>query len=183
MKEREASMQRDISVNTILVTFHNNEIFLSPTERIFPNFSLQRTFKSLSAQYSSEDVYFELLTVAEDRNFLRLYYWGLANYSSLKQEYIRVKPLSETTNLDVYQQLALKRLKRGVKGLNQHYISKLIEDEFTLEDVFSLYNKVVDEEVDKGNFHKLIKGKDLLEETGAVMKNVGYRPPRLYRFK
>lgn len=156
---------------------------MSPTERYFPTFSLQRTFSTISSQYSKADVYFELLTVAEERSFLRLYYWALINYTDLLHEFARIKPVSEIPQLDSYQQIAMRRLKRGIGNLNHHYISKLINEKFPIEEVFQLYNTVVDDKIDKGNFHKLIKRKEIVEETGELVRNVDYRPPKLYRFK
>lgn len=176
-------MQREVSVHTILITFKDGEFYISPTERFFPNFSLQHTMKAISSQYSLSDMYFELLTVAEDRTMIRLFYIALVRYDDLKHEYIRIRPVAGYKEIDGQQSFALKRVKRAIKSFNPHYITKLLRDEFPIEDLFVLYNAATNENMDKGNFHKMIKNKELVEETGNVAKNVGYRPPRLFTMK
>jgi len=74
-------------------------------------------------------------------------------------------------------------VKKGIKNFNPHYITKLLEEEFPIENLFLLYNAATNENMDKGNFHKMLKHREVVEATGNVVKNVGYRPPRLFTMK
>lgn len=57
---------------------------------------------------------------------------------------------------------------------------KLLPNEFTLEDVQSVYELIKDTTVDKSNFRKKIS--KYCEKTDAVIRNKGYRPTQVYRF-
>jgi 8-oxo-dGTP diphosphatase len=59
---------------------------------------------------------------------------------------------------------------------------ELLPERFTLTQLQTLYEKVLDRELDKRNFRKKILGMDLLLDTGEVEKDVAHRAARLYRF-
>ena len=59
---------------------------------------------------------------------------------------------------------------------------ELLPPRFTLAQLQSLYEAVLEKPVDKRNFRKKILSMDLLEETGEREEGVSHRAARLYRF-
>ena len=75
---------------------------------------------------------------------------------------------------------ALSRLKSKIRyqpiGFN------LLPEKFTLTQLQSLYEVILDEDFDKRNFRKKILKMDILIETDELQKGVPHRAARLYRF-
>ncbi|MBX3130559.1 MAG: NUDIX hydrolase [Polyangiaceae bacterium] len=59
---------------------------------------------------------------------------------------------------------------------------ELLPKKFTLTELQTLYEAVLDQELDKRNFRKKILSMELLIETDEVQKDVAHRAARLYRF-
>jgi len=59
---------------------------------------------------------------------------------------------------------------------------ELLPERFSLTQLQTLYEKVLDRPLDKRNFRKKILGMDLLLDTGEFEKDVAHRAARLYRF-
>lgn len=58
---------------------------------------------------------------------------------------------------------------------------ELLPPEFTLSHLQRVYERVLDEDLDKRNFRRKTLALDILEETGELSRG-GHRPARLYRF-
>lgn len=59
---------------------------------------------------------------------------------------------------------------------------ELLPEKFTLTELQQLYERILDEEIDKRNFRKKVKKLGILEETDEVQSDVAHRAARLYRF-
>lgn len=75
---------------------------------------------------------------------------------------------------------ALLRLRRKLEQTNA--IFSLLEHEFTLTDMQTVYEIVFNREFDKRNFRKKILARDLLEPTGKTVIRGAHRPAQTYRF-
>ncbi len=59
---------------------------------------------------------------------------------------------------------------------------ELLPNKFTLNDLQKLYEAVLNEKFDKGNFRKKILSMKLLKDLDEMQTNVSHRPARLYAF-
>ena len=75
---------------------------------------------------------------------------------------------------------ALRRLKGKVRYEPIGF--ELLPEKFTLTQLQRMYEKILDQEVDKRNFRKKILGMGLLRELDEVQVDVAHRAARLYRF-
>ncbi len=57
----------------------------------------------------------------------------------------------------------------------------LLPAEFTLSELQKVYERVLDEPLDKRNFRRKMLATDVLEETGNIREG-DHRPAKLYRF-
>lgn len=60
---------------------------------------------------------------------------------------------------------------------------QLMPKEFTLTEIQSVYETILDEKLDKRNFRKLIHGLDVLKETNKSRKEGAHRPAKLFQLK
>ena len=58
----------------------------------------------------------------------------------------------------------------------------MIEEKFTLTQLQSFFETVLDKKFDKGNFRKKIDLFQYVKETEEFEKDVPYRPSRLFKF-
>lgn len=77
-------------------------------------------------------------------------------------------------------EVALKRLKGKVRYEPIGF--ELLPPKFTLTQLQGLYEKALEQSIDKRNFRKKILGMDLLVELDEVEMDVAHRAARLYRF-
>lgn len=77
-------------------------------------------------------------------------------------------------------QKAIKDLKERVKL--QPIGFELLPKKFTLGEMQSLYEAILDMEFDKANFRKKILSMNILEDTNELQKSVAHRPAKLFRF-
>ena len=76
---------------------------------------------------------------------------------------------------------AVKRL-RG--KLNYAPIGfQLLPDEFTLADLQRVHEVILDHDLNKDSFRRRMLASGVLEATGRHLRDVGHRPPELYRFR
>lgn len=75
---------------------------------------------------------------------------------------------------------ALERLRGKVRY--QPIGFELLPDKFTLRQLQTLYEKVLDRPLDKRNFRKKILGMGILVELDEIETDVAHRAARLYRF-
>lgn len=59
---------------------------------------------------------------------------------------------------------------------------ELLPEKFTLTELQKLYERILDETIDKRNFRKKVKKLEILEETDEIQSDVAHRAARLYRF-
>lgn len=59
---------------------------------------------------------------------------------------------------------------------------ELLPERFPLRNLQGVYEKILDQELDKRNFRKKILGMGILEELDEIETDVGHRAARLYRF-
>jgi 8-oxo-dGTP diphosphatase len=58
----------------------------------------------------------------------------------------------------------------------------LLPKKFTLKQLQSLYEVILDIDLDKRNFRRKLKSLNLLMELEELQENVAHRPARLYKF-
>ncbi len=74
---------------------------------------------------------------------------------------------------------ALQRLRWKLEWTGLGFL--LLPEEFTLSELQRVYERVLDETLDKRNFRRKFLDLDILEETGNLFKG-DHRPAKLYRF-
>lgn len=77
-------------------------------------------------------------------------------------------------------EVALERLKAKIRY--QPLGFELLPVKFTLSQLQSLYEMVLERSLDKRNFRKKVLSMDILVETDELERNVAHRAARLYRF-
>lgn len=75
---------------------------------------------------------------------------------------------------------ALRRLRSKLEYTTLAF--QLLPAEFTLPELKHIYEQILGEPLDRGNFYRKIKAAELLEETKGFREGKG-RPARLYRFR
>jgi 8-oxo-dGTP diphosphatase len=75
---------------------------------------------------------------------------------------------------------ALRRLKGKVRYEPIGF--ELLPEKFTLTQLQRMYEKILEQQIDKRNFRKKLLGMDLLKELDEVQVDVAHRAARLYRF-
>jgi len=75
---------------------------------------------------------------------------------------------------------ALRRLRGKVRYEPIGF--ELLPEKFTLTQLQRMYEKILEQDIDKRNFRKKILGMDLLRELDEVQVDVAHRAARLYKF-
>lgn len=76
--------------------------------------------------------------------------------------------------------IALKRIRGKVRYEPIGF--ELLPDKFTLTQLQGMYEKILEQDIDKRNFRKKILGMELLKELDEVQMDVAHRAARLYKF-
>jgi 8-oxo-dGTP diphosphatase len=76
---------------------------------------------------------------------------------------------------------ALVRLRERI--WDSAVASQLMPEKFTLTDLQSTYEVILDRSLDKRNFRKKILSREVIEDTGETWMEGRHRPARLYRFR
>ena len=76
---------------------------------------------------------------------------------------------------------ALEILKFEIQTTN--IAREILSIEFTLSNLQSLYESILERKLDKRNFRKKIKELDIIKETGRDYREGAHRPAMLYKFK
>ncbi len=76
--------------------------------------------------------------------------------------------------------MALKRVKGKVRYEPIGF--ELLPEKFTLTELQRMYEKILEQDIDKRNFRKKILSMDLLKELDEVQMDVAHRAARLYKF-
>jgi 8-oxo-dGTP diphosphatase len=88
-------------------------------------------------------------------------------------------PLNRVDRMIVDYALLRLRAKLGYTTIAFH----LLQPSFTLSELQTVYEAVLDREVDKRNFRRRIHAAGLLEGTGELRREGSHRPARLYRLR
>jgi 8-oxo-dGTP diphosphatase len=75
---------------------------------------------------------------------------------------------------------ALERLRGKLRY--QPIGFELLPEKFTISELQWLYERILEQEIDKRNFRKKLKKLGILEETDEIQQDVAHRAARLYRF-
>lgn len=75
---------------------------------------------------------------------------------------------------------AVDRLRASLMG--SRAVAAFLPEKFTLSQLQSVYEIVLDQVIDKRNFRKRIASLDVLTETGEMMRDGAHRPAKLYTF-
>jgi 8-oxo-dGTP diphosphatase len=81
---------------------------------------------------------------------------------------------------DKILRVALKRLRGKVRY--QPVGFELLPEKFTLRQLQTLYETILDRRLDKRNFRKKVQGMEILKATKEIEKDVSHRAAQLYRF-
>jgi 8-oxo-dGTP diphosphatase len=130
-------------------------------------------------------------TVARDPrgHAVSVTYMGIARNLEPKSgshtQHPRFIPISELDDIAYDHrsiiEYAQERLRSKLSYTNAAF--SLLPPKFTLSELQSAYEAVLDEELDKRNFRKKFLSLDLIEETSEMRREGAHRPARLYRFK
>lgn len=79
-------------------------------------------------------------------------------------------------------------VKKAVNSLKQQLLTTtiagyMLNEKFSLNDLYRLYQAVFNKEFDNRNFRKKFLDFDVLADTGKREEGVPYRPSKLYKFK
>jgi len=115
-------------------------------------------------------------------------YYALVNPSTFsmdtaKATWIKVDDVGDGTDLafDHVEILryAVKRLRAKVEYTTVAF--GLLPDEFTLSQLQSVYESILNKKMDEANFRRKIRSIESITETGRTQENVSHRPAKMYR--
>lgn len=75
---------------------------------------------------------------------------------------------------------AIKKLKEKI--ISTSILKKLYPNTFTLPELQTVYEKILNKKLDRRNFRKMLLQKGLIIDTGQIEEIVGKKPSKLYRF-
>ncbi len=163
---------------------------------IQPNEDLDHAPKRIFKERAGlENVYYEQVKTFGDISrhplgrVISTAYYSLVQISSIPisshlKDRVRWKSISEVGQLAFdHNQILDESLQRLRQRLREAPIGfDLLPDKFTLAQLQTLYEVVLDIELDKRNFRRKLKSLDILEDVGEYQKEVHHRPARLFRF-
>lgn len=114
--------------------------------------------------------------IRADRQVLR------SSEESSEVRWFPIKHLPERLAFD-HEQILATALKRVRSKLEYTTLAfELLPEVFSILELKYIYEQILDEKLDKGNFYRKIKDANLLEDTGMRREGRG-RPTMLYRFR
>lgn len=201
-----------VSTDLVLFSFINEELFVIlvevknkeysgkkafPGSLIFPGETADDSVKRIIKEklgLNKSDIYFEELGAYSeiDRDIrgrvVSIAYIGLINSMSLEKKLdcgFEVVEIKKAKNLgydhDKVFSDSMKRLRDRFS--NSTIAQRLLNSEFTMTELFTLYTKVLGKEIDKRNFIKKIKSLNIIKPSGGVIKGHKHRPAKLMQFK
>jgi 8-oxo-dGTP diphosphatase len=93
---------------------------------------------------------------------------------------VRILPTPLAFDHDTILHYALSRLRSKLEYTTLAF--QLLPEVFSILELKDIYEQILGEKLDKGNFYRKIREADVLEETGEIREGRG-RPTRLWRFK
>ena len=151
--------------------------------------------RELEEETGVKDVYLEQLYTfgdIDDRVAQRII--NVAYYTLIASDRIQLTAKSNAVSVAWFDMNNLPSLsvehEKIVKKAKQRLVSKLdystiafqfLPAEFTLSELQTVYESILQESVDKRNFRKRILSLNCIEETGKVQRIGRHRPAKLYR--
>jgi len=117
-------------------------------------------------------------------------YYSLININNYKQSAASFESEAKWENVKEVGQLAFdhnKILVACLEGLKKRLAThpigfNLLPEKFTLTELQTLYEAILDRELDKRNFRKKILSMKILKDLNERQTKVAHRPPKLYSF-
>jgi 8-oxo-dGTP diphosphatase len=105
-----------------------------------------------------------------------------ATSDSMEAEWVNVGTI-KTLAFDHLEILhdAISKLKYDIQTTNM--ASQLLAEKFTLAELQSLYESILEKKLDKRNFRKRVKAMNILIATKETKMEGAHRPALLYKFK
>ncbi len=93
-------------------------------------------------------------------------------------------PFEDIPRLAFDHETILETARKRIQGkLRYEPIGfELLPEKFTLTELQKLYERILDQPIDKRNFRKKVQKLGILEETDEIQSDVAHRAARLYRF-
>jgi 8-oxo-dGTP diphosphatase len=95
------------------------------------------------------------------------------------------EPLSELKNTSLafdHSKILSHSLKHIQSNILDVPIEYMLRESFTLSELQSLYEAILQKTLDKRNFRKKVFKLELIEKTTQTQRNVAHRPAQLYKF-
>jgi 8-oxo-dGTP diphosphatase len=152
--------------------------------------------RELGEETGLRDVFLEqLYTFGDPGRDPRGHTVSVAYYALVRQEQHIPQPSSDASEAVWYPASKLPKLAFDHDKIIQTAVARLqgkvryqpigfelLARKFTLTELQSVYEAVLERELDKRNFRKKILAMDLLIETKEKQQGVAHRAPQLYRF-
>lgn len=157
----------------------------------------EAALRKLKEKTNVDQIYLEqLYTFGELGRDPRARVITIAYYALVNSEHFTLKPsdlVSDVRWHSIYQlpelafdhqrvlNYALQRLRNKLGYTTVG--SQLLPEKFTLPELCSIYEIILNREIDKRNFRKKVAFLDILEETEETTQKHSKKPAKLYRFK
>jgi len=177
---RSSAVSNSVFVELVVLTIQDGHLRILgglPAHRLQKAEPLdQAAQRLLKQEVIADHTYLEqLYTFAFRGGRVVVAYLALVRNARLKQP---GRAWNTTHDLSEIASYGLKRLRNKITYTNLAFA--FLPDRFTLSELQSTYEVVLERSVDKRNFRKKILSLDILTADGAVRR--GGRPARLYRF-
>lgn len=157
----------------------------------------QAALNKLKEKTNVDDIYVEqLYTFGDIDRDPRARVITIAYYALVSSENFTLKPSDAVSDVKWHSIYALPELafdhgrilayalQRLRNKLGYTTVgSQLLPEKFTLPELCSIYEIILNKQIDKRNFRKKIAFLDILEETEETTQKHSKKPARLYRFK
>lgn len=117
-------------------------------------------------------------------------YYSLVNLNKLPEQEVGFKDVTAWRNVGDIESLPFDHFKILLSCLDKlkHHVRikpigfELLPSKFTLSELQSLYEAVLNKSLDKRNFRKKIIGMGILVDAAEYQEGVAHRPAKLYKF-
>ena len=122
--------------------------------------------------------------------FVTIGYWALVEFSRVVPSPDELSSECRWWNIDAVPTLILDHnaiLEKALQSLQQHVSDfpigrELLPPKFTMPDLQSLYETILNKKLDRRNFQKKMLSLNILERTGERKQGGAHKAPFLYRF-
>ncbi len=157
----------------------------------------QAGLNKLKEKTNVDDIYLEqLYTFGDLERDPRARVITIAYYALVSSERFTLKPSDAVSDVKWHSIYALPELAFDHARILEYALqrlrnklgyttvgSQLLPEKFTLPELCSIYEIILNKQIDKRNFRKKIAFLDILEETEETTQKHSKKPARLYRFK